>query len=398
MRFNGEMLVKGTDYTLTYSDNLNAGTGSVRIQGKGNYQDSIDKPFTIQKAVQPASAKAAASTIVVGKTTKVQVSNRKESAKVLYSLGDKTKTLSVNTAGDITAKKAGTGKIVVNFAATKNYKAVTKSFSVSVNPKPTTIISVQSSAKGKAVVKWSKNASCTGYEIQYSPSSQFKSGNKTAVSGKPTNVSATLSKLTCKKRYYVRIRTYNTVSGKKYYSTWSGAKNVVVAAEDMQKMWVVSKSCGAGTQGGECDYTYDENGLVQQMIPNLAPALTFTYKNGLLTKVSDNYSDYSKMQYDSKKRMKSRTVYNGKTQYTYNGKNQVVKSMFTASGSAYSYRSKYETKYVYDKNGNVTKTIGKEGAGEWITTYTYDKKGNFTGSRSETDNSITTYTVTANLN
>ncbi|MGI6170795.1 MAG: hypothetical protein ACOYIC_03550 [Butyricicoccus sp.] len=39
-------------------------------------------------------------------------------------------------------------------------------------------------------------------------------------------VSKKVTKLTAKKKYYVRIRTYKTVSGKKYYSSWSKAKTV----------------------------------------------------------------------------------------------------------------------------------------------------------------------------
>ena len=44
-----DTLVKNTDYTLSYINNINAGTASVRIEGKGNYGNSIDLPFTINK-------------------------------------------------------------------------------------------------------------------------------------------------------------------------------------------------------------------------------------------------------------------------------------------------------------------------------------------------------------
>lgn len=70
----------------------------------------------------------------------------------------------------------------------------------------------------------------TGYEIQYSTSSTFASGNKTVVATKYSTVSKTISKLTAKKKYYVRIRTYKTVSGVKYYSPWSAKKYVTTKA------------------------------------------------------------------------------------------------------------------------------------------------------------------------
>jgi hypothetical protein len=40
---------------------------------------------------------------------------------------------------------------------------------------------------------------------------------------KKVSSAKTISKLSAKKTYYVRIRTYKTVSGKKYYSDWSKA-------------------------------------------------------------------------------------------------------------------------------------------------------------------------------
>jgi hypothetical protein len=43
-------LVEGTDYTVTYSDNIKAGTGHVTITGKGNYGGTVTLDFEIQKA------------------------------------------------------------------------------------------------------------------------------------------------------------------------------------------------------------------------------------------------------------------------------------------------------------------------------------------------------------
>jgi hypothetical protein len=70
----------------------------------------------------------------------------------------------------------------------------------------------------------------TGYEIQYSTSSTFASGNKTVVVTGYSNVSKKITKLIAKKKYYVRIRTYKTVSGVKYYSNWSAKKYVTTKA------------------------------------------------------------------------------------------------------------------------------------------------------------------------
>ena len=44
---NGRPLVKGIDYTLSYSNNLNVGIASVTITGKGNYRDTRTLNFKI---------------------------------------------------------------------------------------------------------------------------------------------------------------------------------------------------------------------------------------------------------------------------------------------------------------------------------------------------------------
>ena len=47
---NAGGLVLGTDYTVSYSDNVNAGTATVTITGKGNYTGTVTKTFTIEPA------------------------------------------------------------------------------------------------------------------------------------------------------------------------------------------------------------------------------------------------------------------------------------------------------------------------------------------------------------
>ena len=107
------------------------------------------------------------------------------------------------------------------------YSAWTIGKAVTPNPVATTLKSVTAGSK-KMTVKWSKVSSqVTGYEIQYSTSSSFSSPTKVKASGAST-VSKSITGLKKGKKYYVRIRTYRTVSGKTYYSTWSAKKAVTV--------------------------------------------------------------------------------------------------------------------------------------------------------------------------
>ena len=94
-----------------------------------------------------------------------------------------------------------------------------------INPKPTSI-SKLSAGTGKVVVTWKKQASqTTGYQIQYSLRSDFKTQNAITV-GDAKTITKTITGLSRKRMYYVRIRTYKTVGRTKYYSTWSASKTV----------------------------------------------------------------------------------------------------------------------------------------------------------------------------
>ena len=91
------------------------------------------------------------------------------------------------------------------------------------------ISSVTNSASKKMTVKWGKNAKATGYQIQYSLSSSFASGNKAVTITSTSTVSRVIGNLTKGKTYYVRIRTYKTVGSAKYWSEWSSKKSVKIS-------------------------------------------------------------------------------------------------------------------------------------------------------------------------
>ena len=94
-------------------------------------------------------------------------------------------------------------------------------------PAAVKLTSVKSAKAGEMTVKWGKNAKVGGYQLQYATASNFK-GAKTVTIKKAKNISAIVKKLTKGKKYYVRVRTYQKVSGKTYYSAWSASKNVTI--------------------------------------------------------------------------------------------------------------------------------------------------------------------------
>ena len=90
------------------------------------------------------------------------------------------------------------------------------------------ISSATNNASGKITVKWEKNAKATGYQLQYSKSSSFASGNKKVNISSAGTVSKAISGLKKDSTYYVRIRSYKTVGNAKYYSGWSSKKTVKI--------------------------------------------------------------------------------------------------------------------------------------------------------------------------
>ncbi len=115
------------------------------------------------------------------------------------------------------------GKATVKITGKGKYGGViTKTFKI--NPAKQEIQKL--TAKSKAFfVDWAQKGSATGYEIQYATNSKFTGAKKVTITNNKTD-KTTISKLSANKKYYVRVRSYTTVGGTKYYGAWSSVKNV----------------------------------------------------------------------------------------------------------------------------------------------------------------------------
>ncbi len=118
---------------------------------------------------------------------------------------------------------AYTYKLVAYAGSNKSAAATIKAVYVSI-PK---LSAVSSKKAGAITASWKRNTKVTAYQLQYSTSSKFKGAKAVTIKGSKT-LKTTISKLKKGKKYYVRIRAYKTVSGKKYYSAWGSKKAVTV--------------------------------------------------------------------------------------------------------------------------------------------------------------------------
>ena len=213
VKLNGKTLKNGTDYTVSYSNNTKVGTATVKITGKGNYTGSVSKTYSIKNNFKKATVSGISTKAFTGKNI-TQSITVKYNGKTLKNGTDYTVSYSSNkNIGTATVKIAGKG----SYTGT-----ITKTFKI--NPAKQEIQKL--TAKSKAFfVDWAQKGSATGYEIQYATNSKFTSAKKVTITNNKTD-KTTISKLSGKKKYYVRVRSYTTVKGTKYYGAWSASKSV----------------------------------------------------------------------------------------------------------------------------------------------------------------------------
>ena len=148
VELNGQTLTETQDYTVSYEDNINAGTAFVVITGTGNYTDTVRQPFGI---LQVNIAEATAATIP-DQTWTGQAITLDKSAFVLSCNGIQLlegTDYSVENTGFSNNVKVGTASVVVT-AQGQNYTGV-KTLNFTIVPKSTVLkASITSTAKAAA--------------------------------------------------------------------------------------------------------------------------------------------------------------------------------------------------------------------------------------------------------
>ncbi len=129
VKYNGKTLTSGTDYTVSYSDNVNAGTPKVNIKGTGDYTGSVSKSFTIKKKKLKLKVTLKKKKVRVGKTLKIKANIPVSYLKYTYS---KKNIVTISKKGILTGKHAGTLKITAKAQNLRNYTNSRTTFQVTV--------------------------------------------------------------------------------------------------------------------------------------------------------------------------------------------------------------------------------------------------------------------------
>lgn len=280
---DGTTLKKDTDYILSYANNINAGTASITITGKGNYTGSVKKTFTIKKrSLSSVTVSSIVSQPYIGSAIKPSVTVKYSSKtlkkgidyNVSYSNNTKigTAKITLTGTGNFTGTKTQSFKIVQGSLAYATYSTISnKSYTAKaikpaitikqgsytlkngidytlsytsntlpgkakitikgkgnftgtkyryfyIVPRKVTLKSYSSPAKSKINFAWYKTK-VTGYRLAYK-----QKGTSTWKYIMTTSTSKTLSRLKSKKYYYIKVRGYKTISGKRYYGAYSTMK------------------------------------------------------------------------------------------------------------------------------------------------------------------------------
>ncbi len=229
VKIGDKTLVNDTDYTVSYVNNINAGTAKAVITAKEGsiYVGKAEKNFTINKADAVIQAKNITKT--AGEKNFSFGASVNSGGKLSY-VSSKTNVIKVvNNMAQITG--VGTSKITIMAEATANYKAATKTIDIKVNkPKKATLSKVMSKKSGQLKVTWKKDAKAAGYKVMYSTDKKFKNKKATKIVTVKKNktVSKTFKRLKKGKKYYVKVCSYVKIGKKEVLGSYSKVKSVKI--------------------------------------------------------------------------------------------------------------------------------------------------------------------------
>lgn len=187
---DGRELSAGADYSVKYYNNTNNGTALLTIEGKGDYTGRINKYFQIG--------------------------------------GGNPQTIIPSYSGEIEDIGGGGG-----LPQPEEEASAEATSDASADPQPTPIVKVAKTSIKKLIagkksftITWKKVKNADGYRLQYSTTKTFKKGTRKTLTISKKRTAYTVKKLKVHKKYYVRMRCYKVIDGKKYYGSWSKYKTI----------------------------------------------------------------------------------------------------------------------------------------------------------------------------
>ena len=212
-------------YSVIYPEaSKKAGTYQVTVRFKDSSIAPMSASYTIEKS--PAVIKL--SDLVRradSKSFQLTKKTEKGGGIVSYTI-DNSQVAAVTSSGKVTIKGCGTAKITASAPETANFKAVTKTITLTVNPRPSVLDRVYDNGNGswRAIVR--QVADVDNYHLMYADNPEFKNAKTLTIR---TGIHSYTRKGFRKgETWYIKVRTSRIVDGVRYYSNWSGTKSVAL--------------------------------------------------------------------------------------------------------------------------------------------------------------------------
>ena len=170
---NEEIKLTKGHYTVSYKNNVDAGSGTAQVivKGKGDFKGKRITYFSIQKAEQAITLSTSSETnaVMEGKTIELNIEGAKGELSYHTKGSDPGKvnvTGKSNKKAEIKGEKAGKVTLTVKSAATNNYKEGSASIEITVKPRPEAPKDLKAENLEKHIrLKWKDVDGATGYKI-----------------------------------------------------------------------------------------------------------------------------------------------------------------------------------------------------------------------------------------
>lgn len=228
VKLKGKTLKKGTDYTVTYSNNIYPGTAKIKVTGINKYKGTATKTFGIAKVGGLKWKKSTTSSIKLDWNPRKNVTGYKVQR---YNFSKKKWVLVKNVkSSEFTVKNLSPGsgytfRVVAYYKnGNKTYNApASKVIKVPTKPKKIIVKELINHPALYAKISWNKRTA-SGYQVKYSRYASFKNAKTIKIrSAKQLNKKVT--GLKDNQKYYIKVRAYKTYGNRTTYGEWSKSKS-----------------------------------------------------------------------------------------------------------------------------------------------------------------------------